>query len=362
MTNRLSHSQFRLYQECGHKYKLHYVDKLRERVRSGALIFGEAIDKTFEAILKDPSVDDKALFDKLFEVQEINKRKVHVPTSTLLVYSSSDYDGDLIQEEDIRYLEAKAKVLLPHEKGNWEETYKACASYKKQAKYRPFKDNERIYFNFANWLSLRRKGHVMLKSFRDKVLPNVVELVGTQVKIELTNDKGDSILGYADFVGKWKGTPDTVVLDFKTSSIEYEDDSVVVSPQLTLYAHALELKHAGYIVFSKRITKNRVKTCSECGYDGSGSRAQTCTNEASGKRCGKPWVETINPEAEVKFIISEIPEQTDKIVLENADVINNAIRQGIFVRNLNSCKGTFGLCGYYNLCYKGSKNGLETVE
>jgi hypothetical protein len=169
------------------------------------------------------------------------------------------------------------------------------------------------------------------------------------------------VIGFADFVGRYRGCEHEVVLDFKTSSIEYEDDSVIVSPQLTPYAHALGLKHAGYVVFSKRITKNRVKICSKCGFDGSGNRMSTCNNEINDKRCKGDWVETISPEAEVKVIISEIPSQTDKIVLENADIINEAINKGIFIRNLGSCKGNFGLCPYYAKCFRDDDKDLEKV-
>jgi hypothetical protein len=352
MSNRLSHSQIRLFQECGKRYEYNYIQKLREKVRSGALCFGESIDKTFEAIIKNPEVDANGFFDNSFTSQEINKKKIYLPDSLLLVYSNSDMDKDLLTEEDRRFLSAKSSELGLD--GNFDSSYEICVSAKKQSKYKPFKDNERRFFNIANWHSLRRKGHVMIKTFKD--------VVGTQVKIELANSTGDSILGYADYVGKYGDNPNTLVLDFKTSSIEYEDDSATISPQLALYAHALGLKQAGFIVFSKRITKNRVKICGKCGFDGTGNRMATCNNEIAGKRCGQAWIETIDPQAEVKCIISEIPEQTTAIVLENAEIVNTLINQGLFIRNLGSCKGVFGLCPYYNLCFKGSDKGLEKVE
>lgn len=362
MSNKLSHSSIRLFQECPKKYEYYYRQKLREKVKSGALIFGTSFDKATEAIIKDPSIDDKAVFDESFATQEINKKQVHIPDSLLLVYSQSDYDGDLLKEEDVRFLEAKAKELVPELDGNLESLQKQCASFKKQARFRAFKNNERKFLNLCNWASLRRKGHVMLDSFRAKVLPQLHNIEGTQVKIELVNDTGDAITGFADYVGKYGENPERLVLDFKTSSIEYESDSAVISPQLALYAHSLNINHAGFVVFSKRILKNKIKKCGHCGFDGTGNRMATCNNTIDDKRCGKTWIETICPEAEVKVIIDKIPKQTTDIVLENAEIVNTLINQGLFIRNLGSCKTSYGICPYYSLCFKNKTDGLEKVE
>lgn len=358
--NRLSHSQIRLFQECGKKYQYYYKDKIREKVRSGALCFGEAFDKAVEAIIKDITIDDNKVFDVVFTEQEINKKKIYLPDSPLLVYSASDYDSDLLTDEDVQFLEAKSLELGLD--GNLDSSFASCLAAKKQSRYKPFKDNERKFFNLCNWVSLRRKGHVMLTSFRNKVLPNLKDIEGTQVKIELANDTGDTVIGYADYLGKYANNPNKLVLDFKTSSIEYEDDSATISPQLALYAHALDVKQAGFVVFSKRITKNRVKICSQCGFDGTGNRMSSCNNTIEDKRCKGEWNETLSPEAEVKVIISDIPKQTTEIVLENAEIVNTLINQGLFIRNLESCRGKFGVCPYYNKCFRGEDKGLEKVE
>jgi hypothetical protein len=105
--------------------------------------------------------------------------------------------------------------------------------------------------------------------------------------------------------------------------------------------------------------KNRKKICSKCNHDGSGGRHKTCANEIEGKRCGGEWTETISPEVYVQFIIDEIPEQTENLVLENIADINTAIKTGHFTRNLSMCTNTYGgPCDYLFLCYKGKMDNL----
>lgn len=362
MNNRLSYSQIRLYQECPKKFEYYYNSKLREKVRSGSLFFGSAIDRAIESVLKDPTIDEKAVFDKEFTEAEINKRKVQVCTSPLVVYSERDFDAELLTEEDWRFLAAKARELLPREEGTSEEILKRCAGYKKQKAYRHLKEEELIYYNIGNWLSMRRKGHLMLDAHRKKILPKIKKIVGTQVKIELKNDKEDSVIGYADLICRFEGHDEDIVIDYKTSGMEYEEDSVIMSQQLTLYTHALDLKKAGYIVFRKNILKNRVKTCSVCRNDGTGKRHKTCDVVVEEKRCGGEWLEAIKPEVDIQIIINEIPPRTTEIVMENLEVINKAIHNETFPRNLNSCKGGYGICAYFSLCYKNKMDGLEKLE
>lgn len=361
MKLRLSYSQIRLYSECGMKYKYSYIDRLREKTKSGALLFGTAIDKAMEACLKNQEVNEYKVFDDTFTHQDINKNIVYIPDSTLVVYAASDYDYDLLQPEDIKFLTAKINELLPEYSGeDVDAVFKRCATAKKQKGFRHFRESENKFLNLCNWLSMRRKGHLMLKAHRERVLPNITKVVGTQVKVELDNGH-DSLIGYADLVAHWMGEDQPTVFDYKTSSIEYEADSVLTSPQLTIYSHALGVKKAGYIVFRKGILKNKVKTCSQCGMDGTGSRAKSCTNEGSGKRCGGSWDEIIKPEVDIQIITDLIPEQTENIVMENVDAVNKAIHSGVFTRNFSACKQGYGDCPYIKLCFKNSTEDLEQV-
>lgn len=358
MSNRLSYSALRLFSECGQRYKYHYVDRLRERVRSGALFFGTAFDKAIEASLQNPSCNEKEVFDKVWLEQDLNGVMTNLSTSTEVVYAQSDMDWELLTEEDMRHLNAKcAEADIPVDA---EEVFAGVATKKKSVGLANINPRHVAIYNLANWMSLRRKGHVMLEAHRTQIMPKIKAVKATQAKIELSAGE-DSLIGYADAVLTWE-TDEDIIFDYKTSSRDYEEDSVLTSPQLTIYAHSLGIKKAGYIVFNKQISKNRTKVCATCKFDGTGSRAKTCTNEANGSRCGGEWTETIRPEARVQIIIDTIPERTEDIVVDNIDMINKAINAGIFVRNFNACKGTFGLCPYYKVCYNNDCSGLEKLD
>lgn len=365
MANRLSHSQIRLYTECGKKYEYYYKQRLRERTKSSALFFGTAIDKAVEAVVKDPTVDEYAVFDAAWATQDINGALVSLVDSLSVNYSKADFDDELLTEQDLVLLVAKIQELLPalYEESQQEvrEVVARCQSFKSQQPHRVFRKAENIILNLASWLSLRRKGHVMLKTHREQILPRIKKVHGTQLEISLVNDSGDSVLGYADGLFDWDEEGNKILFDYKTSSIKYDDDSVSVSPQLALYCHALGLKKAGFIVFNKAIQKNRKKICSVCENDGTGARHQTCAAEVAGKRCGGKWVETLHPSATVQVIIDEIPESTENMVLENIEAVNKGIKAEVFTRNFGACDA-FGGCVYRNMCYKGDCSGLDKVE
>jgi hypothetical protein len=358
--NRLSHSSATKFMTCPTAWRYHYKDRLRSKEQKAALLFGSAIDTALQDMLKH-SRDPVASFSEAWKFAEVNGKKVYLPTCTEIVYSNSDFDKDLLTIDDLNYL-GPTKV----------EKLFEIIKKKEEVGFHGLEHSEKEILNDANWLCLNRKGLLMIKAVQEKVLPNVEEVLGVQEYVTLENSTGDSIIGYADLVCRWKGLKYPVVFDFKTSSIKYDRDSVLTSPQLTLYVHALEEKFqtrlAGFIVLQKRIQKNKTKKCSNCKFDGTGSRAKTCTNELDdgdlGKRsrCGSEWIETLNPEVEVDIIINEIPQATEDLVIENLDYINTAIKTNSFHRNLNSCVMAWGKCEFYNKCYKGDDSGLIVAE
>lgn len=376
MGNRLSYSQARLYSECGQKYKYYYKDKLREKTKSGALLFGSAFDKATESLLKHNikhgnwDFDEVSVFDAAWGNAEINK-VVHDATDCPLIgYAAADFDYELLKEEDIKFL--KAKIFeLGFGEPDLEAFYKELAELKKQndSHIRTWTEAENRLHNLSNWLSMRRKGHLMLLANRKYILPKIEKVIGAQIVGELTNDEGDTVISYLDLECMWDGQH--VIFDYKTSAREYDKDAVLVSQQLSIYGFTHNVPYGGYFVFSKHIRKNRVKICSKCGFDGSGGRAKTCDQECPGVvvkrgkevegmvRCGGEWNETIHPEALVDVLINELPKRTQEIVIENLNTINNGIKHEIYSRNFNSCKTGYGRCPYFDLCYKNDDSNLE---
>lgn len=357
MNNRLSHSSVTKYMDCGEKYRLHYIEKLRSNTMSAALLFGTAIDKSVEHLVKTKDYDASIqIFNKLWKEQEINGKLTELIDNINIVYSNSDYDIELLDNSiDPEIIETAKK--LKEEKG-WEK----------------LTNSEKIDYNSHLWLMAEVRGHLMLKAVQEHILPNIKEVLSTQEQINLDNGSGDTIIGYVDMVAKYKEYDTPIVFDFKTSTRAYESDAVLTSPQLSLYMHALSDKYktrkAGFIVLSKTINKNRVKTCKRCGNVAEkGARHKTCNKEheldiknPGTERCGGEWEEVINPSAFVTVLIDDIPEAAENLVISNADAVNQSIKNQVFIKNFGNCHAYNRPCEFYNLCWHGKMDGLVKSE
>lgn len=364
MANRLSHSSVTKYQGCPTEWNLHYRKHYRAKLTGSALLFGSAVDKAFEALAQGE--DPYAAFDKMWAFQEINKKYTSLPESELVVYSNSEFDADLLTPEHMGKLTA---WVIANESTPIDPLtlFKEIAADKKEFGFKLLTSECKRFYNLANWCCLERKGHLMIEAMKDKILPQLSKIHATQKKIELTNDNGDSVIGFADLVASYGPHEENVVVfDLKTSSINYEKDAVLTSSQLSLYVHALseeyKTRKAGFIVLNKRVMKNKTKACSVCGMNGTGSRARTCDAEIEGRRCGEAWTEVLKPEIFVQIIVDEIPVQMENMVMENIDNINKMLDTGIFIRNFDSCEKPWGKCTFFDACHNGNFDDVETVE
>ena len=361
MSNKLSHSSVNMLGDCPKKWQLHYQERIRGTTQSAALLFGTAIDKAVEDLVLTRNLEDaKRTFLAYWNSAEINGIQTKLEDNPDIVYATNDLDEELLPES---FTMINAVKLLE------------VIGKKKEIGFDNLELADKIVYNQANWLVAKKRGELMLEAVNEQILPKINKVYSTQEKIDLTNDSGDSVVGYTDLVADYldKGT---IVFDVKTSTRSYEEDSVRTSPQLALYVHALADKYktrkAGFIVLSKAIQKNRKKICKECKNDGTGGRHKTCdkmieppmTGPGTGKpyRCNGEWIETINPKCKVDVIIDDIPERLEDIVLENMDNSNKLINNGIFSRNLSACIKNYGPCIYYKLCHENSMEGLIKLE
>lgn len=358
MSNKLSHSSLSRWQQCPTSYKYHYIDKIRPTKQHAALCFGTAIDRAIGKILnpKEDERSPKAIFDYFWRFQDIAGKQQYLPTLVNFVYSKNDFDKDLITDDDLTKLEMSREEML------------ALVNKRTELGFDNLSNLEKSKANHTFWLCLQHKGHYMIDAFEKKVMPKLKKVYAVQKYISLENDDSDSVIGYVDLIADVEGYNEPIILDIKTSSIQYDEEkSVVFSPQLTLYLHALsdeyKTRKAGFIVLNKNIIKNKTKICSVCGYDGSGARHKTCSNEIENKRCGGEWKETIDPDVYTQFIIDEIPEQTENLILSNIDEINQAMKNKVYTKNIANCLNSFGRpCDYINLCYRGEMQNLTKLE
>lgn len=343
-------------QECGQKYKYHYKDRLREKVKSGALLLGDALDKALNHLIVNKDLQTaKQVFEDNLKTNSINNKIVDVYNSPDIVYSDYDYDIDLLDTSKV--VEEFGSDF--HSKLNF------IKSEKKRVGFKNLSTDSRLFYNRLNYLCLKQKGFLFLECYFNEILPKIKKVIAIQKEIELS-DGTNALTGFIDFIAEWEDGK-TVLFDNKTSSIDYPADSVKTSQQLAIYKEAcaqagITLDAFGYIILYKRLEKGRDRKCPKCGFKPpKSSKFKSCNNEISGQRCGNAWEDVLSLEVRHQVIIDSIPDRTQDIVMENLDTVVKMINNEIFPRNFNACKGAFGLCAYYNLCYNKSEDGLEKV-
>lgn len=373
MANKLSHSAVSKFQTCGQAYKLHYVDKIREKTRSGALVFGSALDNALNYLLNNKDKDENAVileetinvFIEAFKHSDINGEKIYVPTCEEIVYATSDADLELLSNEILE--EINTFTTNNFKSNDCVTLYDDILEQKKLKGWKNLTSEQRQVYNYINWWCLYQKGIFMLAAYNKEILPKITRMISVQEKLEIQNNDGDTLVAYIDAVVEWEDGR-IIVLDHKTSTREYGQDSVLYSPQMILYSSLLKEKYetttAGFVVMYKAIQKNKKKTCIVCSTKApKGSRLKKCDVKVNKKRCNGEFDVEMSPKARIEYIISDIPETSSNIVLENFDAINRQIKDGHFTKNFNACRNWFGGdCPYLKACWSNDFSDLEDVS
>lgn len=380
MANKLSFSQIRMYTECGHKYSLHYKKGYREKYFHSALGFGSAIDEGLNTLV--PLRDlDKAIeaFHKTWNHQYINKVYTDLSKSELMVYAERDFDEELLDKEADAKLASAKVFMLPDAEGTlWPDVYKSLKEKKETVGFDNFTTEERQFYNYANWLCLRRKGEVMIESFYEEILPNITECIVVQHKFKLENAEGEEVIAVADMIVRWHDGR-ILLMDNKTSAREYDGDQASRSQQLLIYHYALKDEFnldpaVGFIVMNKNINKNKVKLCPKCGVDGTGNRSRTCPQEYPGMvtkrgkevegmvRCDGEWLEHINPKCFIQVIINDVTETASDHVLDSFDQAAEGIRKEYYYKNLTACKSGPIICPFFKHCWSADDSDIVKTK
>jgi len=366
---RISHSQVNMYSTCARKYKFHYIDRLRSKYLSGALLFGGALDIALNDLLKNKDTDPKLYniedtirkFDKSMRYNFINDQGYYIPECTLVVYADKDFDAELLLEEDLeKYKQLEQKLGL-YEHKDITVAYNHIKDQKKLKGWVNLSEDDKKLYNMANYLSMRRKGHIMIRDYEKKILPKIKDVLAVQKHLKLKNTSGDEVVMILDLIAELHNGK-RYLLDNKTSSIRYTQDMVERSQQLIGYFHAAKeeykLDGIGFIPMYKQIHKNRIKICSQCGKDGSGGRFKKCDAETDNGRCNGEWTETISPECEIEILLNDnITAHAESLVLDTFDEANEGIKNQQFNPNLSACSSPFP-CPYMNKCWKGDSSEL----
>lgn len=320
----LSHSASEKFLECGMKYKIHYIDRVRPVKMGSALYFGVAIDEALNVLLEakkqivtydfDESVS--ILQHALDEFDTQWRKQLENPN---IEYFKSDIDLNILDEE----VEHMLKAFDP-EVENHEEFIEECFAILKARDQ--MSEEDQLLYNRIAWHCLYRKGIMLIEAYEKDILPQIHTVFDIQKKVELPDDDGNIIIGYIDAIVSFIDAPDKkVVLDNKTSSKPYKDDSVAESPQLATYCEHEDIEYGAYAVVEKKIRKREPKT-------------------------------------RTQLIIDKIPEKTFDNTFEKYDNVLEGIQNEEFDKNYDSGCFSFGRpCDYYAYCRSDGKNmnGLE---
>lgn len=366
MSLQLSHSKISRYMNCPRSFKYHYVDKIKPITHSAALYFGSALDKALNELLKPEGKEtpEQILFNEFSKEEK--------KTNHNIVYANADFDSSLLLEEDfnevISFMKSKYDMDLDVE--GVLAGYDSLITAKKQIGFDNFTARRKEFYNYMNWLSLYRKGLIILRDYRSEILPQIAEVISVQIELSFKFKTDDILLGFIDFIAKLKDGR-TVLFDNKTSSIAYEQDSVLTSPQLAMYTLALKQQHpeiaidsCGYLVMRKGLKKNTIKVCTICGHT-STDRHTTCNaTKDNGKRCGGSWTESYNHTTNFQIIVDTIPEKFIEMVKENYEEISQGIKSNVFPRNFEKCNNWYGpnKCPHFNICHNNDMTGLYKEE
>ena len=327
---KLSHSAANKYTTCSMMYKLHYKDRLRSNRIGSALFFGSCLDDALNILLltKKKSLTEEesilvkanpkeAIIESLTNVK-INGVVTNIRKSLLVDYYKSDYDNDLLTDDDFDDLIMYAKtieVVL-----SCKEDFKGFVRSFQSIK-NPTEINEVKLYNYACWLCLKNKALMLFEHYRTEILPKIEEVYSIQKSVSLPDGK-DEFIGYIDFIASFVDEPGVkYVVDNKTSSSPYPADSVKTSTQLSAYCEFVGTDKAAYIVLEKKIRKR-------------------------------------DPKVRSQIIKDYIPEQQFEETFDNLSEVFYNINEGKFEKNLDSCFQYGKKCPYYDFCRDGSTEGL----
>lgn len=357
---KLSYSQVNTYTTCGQKYNLHYNKRLRSNLFHSALAFGSAIDNGLNELLLNLQPDKaKDVFDKSWSFQYVNDVYTNLCDSPDLIYAESDFDKDLLMKEDWDKLFLDSSPIEPLVE------LEKIQDRKSSVGFNGLTLQEKRFYNYSNWLCMRRKGHIMIDSYDKKIMPRIRKTIEVQYKTSLESDEGDSVVQVLDAILEWEDGRN-ILFDNKTSAREYAPDSPSTSQQLISYYYQskekFNLSAVGFFVLRKQILKNKTKKCSKCSFDGSGGRHKTCSNEINKVRCNGEWIETISPECLIEIHINEVPEAAQELVLSTFSEAAHGIKQGLYYKNLNACQMGSITCPFKEYCWTGKKDSLVELK
>ena len=203
----------------------------------------------------------------------------------------------------------------------------------------------------------------MIGAFKEQFLPKITKVISTQQRGDIKDaESGDSIMGFIDMVLEIEGYDKPIIFDLKTAARPYDQTSIDLTEQLTLYAKMkgadFNTNLVGYVVLVKNIKKEVVGFCKTCN-NKKLSRHKTCNAEIKGVRCNGEWDETIELKPEVQVLVKEKSQEEMDNLMESYGNIICAMKNNIVYKDVSKCANWYGgKCPYYDACHNNDTSGL----
>jgi len=216
---RVSFSQYSMWSNCPHQYKLSYIDELRDSSSNIHSVFGSAMHETLQEYLSRCLRISKSQADKGMDTKAFLKEKMR---EFFLKESNEGKDPICSKEELVEFLEDGNLIL----------------DYFQKSK------------NFNSFFSLKDD-----------------ELVAIEQPINTKISENVNFLGFIDFIVRSKTTGKYRITDFKTSTkgwSKYQKSDPIKNTQILLYkkfyAEMLKISEdmieVEFIILKRKVSEN----------------------------------------------------------------------------------------------------------
>lgn len=354
---RISYSAVNTFKKCPSKM---YLSKQYKPIKqTSAFGFGAAVESAVEHLLRGGSLEEAyGIFKDQWKIRPKNKWEKAKPIfdNAEIEYYNSDFDKNLIDDIAIEVFDMWAKEVMGREEQNYFDFVSNVQDKLKQD--HPVGQKELRLFNRIMWYCCRKRGPLMIKAFRDELLPIVEEVIACQKPVNITNTDKDRLTGYIDFILKLKDVDGPVVIDLKTAGKAYEEHDLDASDQLRIYAAAEQINNIGYLIVRKDIKHDKI--CTDCGHVRENGRLTNCAECYDKKaKTGGKYLNT-KSYAITQVLVKTITDEEMEETIEDFSEVLDAIKNGIRWKNPNSCFDYNRKCEYYDHCWKGKK--LSEIE
>ena len=339
---KISYSSVSTFKECPQKYwnqKTHQM-----KAQSSAFGFGSAFESGAEHMLKGGTYEEAVkIFETEWHTRPENRWEgaKQLFDSEDVFFYQSDYDKYLI-EEDMRQIEDWYSEL--YGKNPTQEIFTIIDNLFELMDAKKLTKVDTRFIHRVMWLCCNKRGPVMLKAFEREILPEIEEVIGSQIPIDVTNDENDQVTGYIDFIVRIKGIKGKVIMDLKSAGRPYEEHDLDTSDQLGIYAVAENINNIGYWVVLKKMSYNVF--CGKCGHKRENSKLKNCASCKDGKYSKR------EPYTGAQIMIKTLSEDFIEHIKSDYSEVLLAIKNEVVWKNNKSCFNYGTKCEFYDHCWK----------